>query len=285
MTTDLDLARVLNPSRPRLDDARAVADDLATRDAAALWEALAARAVIPLDWVAHPARAFEDPRWRVSTEPQPDGTVALPIRGAPGAPSEDDAGLLALARAMAQRAGDAGLHAAALERLAPPTVPACVAFASDPEGVATAEALAREVMARLAPWATPQPPLVLWRVCGRWHVTGERAWGPLRVASTPRMILPRLGAAMRRRSGEDTPTWSARGDAVSAAAWRDAASSGRVVPATLLDGPLPAAVAGRRFADLPDPFAPLVALWNTGYALEAITPRAVVLVCVELPEW
>lgn len=107
------------PHQPRLVDARDVARDADT--AAAAWEALSARGVIPLDWAPHATRRF------VAYDPATTETSA-----------------------------DALTH--------PPTRGACVAFASDPVGVTTAEALARELVARLAPWGAAQPERVIWIV-------------------------------------------------------------------------------------------------------------------------
>lgn len=53
----------------------------------------------------------------------------------------------------------------------PPTVAACVALASDPEGVLTAEALAREAAARVAPIDPPHR--VVWRVVPAGELAGR----------------------------------------------------------------------------------------------------------------
>lgn len=91
------------------------ASRLAVTDPREAWEALAARGVIPASWVEDPRRAFHDGEER-SLRTFRSGGVRFD--------HVDRTAILAP-------------H--------PPTVAACVALASDPEGVTTAEAIAREV--------------------------------------------------------------------------------------------------------------------------------------------
>jgi hypothetical protein len=53
---ELSAARVLRPDRPRLSAARAALEGLT--DPRVAWEVLAAREVIPADWVGAPQRTF-----------------------------------------------------------------------------------------------------------------------------------------------------------------------------------------------------------------------------------
>jgi hypothetical protein len=64
--------------------------------------------------------------------------------------------------------------------------------------------------------------------------------------------------------------WHARLDR----AWRLAADRGLVVPSSV-DRPQ---AAGRSMADLPNPFAPLVEVWATGYAFADVTGDAIHLI-------
>lgn len=183
-------ARVLAPRRPRLAEAQAVAAAYATRtlrwpavtyslprvpELSEVWEALAARGVIPAGWVQDPGRVFdctpcngtgEDP---VSLEPwrcphcarvcpmckgirtvtlvdavNADGTVVNPRNGP-----------CLVCSGFGTYSDGKSPH--------PPTVAACCALASDPDGIATAEALVRE--------RYPAP--VVWRVADRERLRAE----------------------------------------------------------------------------------------------------------------
>jgi hypothetical protein len=152
------------------------------------------------------------------------------------------------------------------QRPHPWSVAACVAFASDVAGVTQAEALARECVARLAPWGAPQPQRVVWRV------VDPATWRPARVdalAQAERETFPPgpPSPPMPPRRGE---TWALR-------AFRDHTSAHKGWPAR--NRGLWRTV---RLPDRADPFEPLLALWATGYALDAITDDAVVLVCPSL---
>ena len=46
----------------------------------------------------------------------------------------------------------------------------------------------------------------------------------------------------------------------------------------------PPAVASRYYFSLPDPYEPLLAIWRSGYALDAITDDAIVLVAPEVTD-
>lgn len=87
------------PQAQRLTHARAAAEGV--HEGRACWETLAARGVIPMDWIGDDNRAF----------------------------------------ALRTRDGEAR------RAMFPPLPAACVAMASDPEGVLAAEALAREISA------------------------------------------------------------------------------------------------------------------------------------------
>lgn len=266
---------VLRPARARLVDAVAcvmgdelpalgdwLQDPLAALLAASplspaeAWEALAARGVIPLEWVT---------AWDTES-PCPHGRHDL-LRNH----WRTDAPCTACYVARAPRRifrGDEGSAAGAH----PPTVAACVALAADAANVLAAEALAREAVARLALWGAPQPARVEWRV-GAWDV-GRSVW------------------ALR--------------SAVYALPWRDdlIKYSNRSAFEIVFDAPPPLATLGERntppwalrwirahhagyaatvIANAPpNPWTPVLDLFATGYALNAITDDAVTLVCPEV---
>jgi hypothetical protein len=87
------------------------------------------------------------------------------------------------------------------------------------------------------------------------------------------------GSARVARFGEDI----ARG-ICAAASWRQAVNDSARVVVTRKDPPLPPAVADRYYFSLPDPFKPLLDLWQLGYTLDAITADAVVLVAPEVAD-
>jgi hypothetical protein len=151
-------------------------------------------------------------------------------------------------------------------RATPWTVAACVALASDVAGVTQAEALAREAVARLAtvpPGDVPRPSRVVWRV------VDAKTWRPnrrneylLRAQHWGRPTSWKESAEIYRRVRRR----GAHSDAQNEAYWL-AYCSARWVRST---------------RTAPDPFAPLVELWALGYALDAITDDAVVLVAPNL---
>lgn len=108
--------RLLRPRGTRAADAVACASRLRTEgagDPQSVWEALAARGVIPAGWLDEGRRAF--------------------------------------------------VAAGGALTATPPSTEAAVALASDPEGVAEAEALALEAAALLRPGAAP-PRVMAWRL-------------------------------------------------------------------------------------------------------------------------
>lgn len=108
-------------------------------DPAAAWETFASRGILPADWTDDQRRAFEAP---VGTHP------AVLARRVPWAP-------MALSH--------------------PPTLGGCVAFAADPTGVLTAEAVARELCARRPAMHERAGDRVLWRVLDPLAVARKRA--------------------------------------------------------------------------------------------------------------
>lgn len=242
--------------------------------AAEAWEAMIARALLPLDYVDDPLRRFA--RWErpeAGGEPAPGPREALP-----------------------------------------PTRAACVAIASDARAVATAEALGREVALRLAPWGVRAGPAVTWLVGasplppplggnGFAAIRGALetlAWAWARSPRVARYALRDRSSARRERLRalrlERDERWLGvrRGDEAHDASaplaglframelW--AFASGEflhVSRAAARMHRLPEALVGARVGGLPSPFEPLAALYELGYGLGPVTAEGVHLAAVE----
>lgn len=156
----------------------------------------------------------------------------------------------------------------------PMNVDQAVALASDPEGVATAEALAVETARRLRDWRPvggESPPGVasfLW-LTQRWPppVRGVGRY-------VEEAVLAIVGAlpVVERTDGA---VWQAQVYLRLRDGWDEFVAAGLRVPAVknYLGGRVELVTTGRAFADLPNPYAPLVDLWCTGYMLELISDR------------
>ena len=261
-------------------------------DVRQLWEALLARDLIPEDWADDPRRAFDSGGRRGIGAGGREvwlGTEAQWPRGAPPDPLVP----------MFDERGNLIAYGGAYHRIEcvllphPPSVAVAVALASDPRGVATAEACARELAARLAPWkaATPSE-RVVWRVSG---VSGVLPQDGVSVREAAPALATAVDAAlvqMARGAPDAVPRLAfaapCADDEYAAGVWRRAAADPRASVMSLADdvvtgqswAPVPERVAGRRYRDLPDPFAPALDLWNLGYGFGGVLDDgAVVLVC------
>jgi len=159
--------------------------------------------------------------------------------------------------------------AAGIERHAtPPTMDALLALAADPEGTAEAERAADEIARRLQPWGGAAPTAREWFIvagvlptlhdfgpaysCALWS-----AEAALEEAGLPVGIPADVGA--------DLPAL-ARACLGGYASWLRAVEHALEVPSSHWP---PDAVKFRPFAELENPFEPTLALWSTGYRLEA----------------
>jgi hypothetical protein len=215
---------------------------------AELWETLAARGVIPDGWASDGSRRFYGTQGR-----------GLPASGR-----------------------------------------AALVFASDPEGITQAEALGREVAHRLAAWVVPRSPQPVWKVASREELASVTDMLPggkaLRaVASVTGEPVERLvyqaalaqATPRRRRSlaGANVPSVLpievlAQALARSAALYRGRCAGftfGATVRLAEGEVAVPDAWQGRPLSALPDPFEPLLRLWNMGYGLWDINHRAITL--------
>lgn len=168
---------------------------------------------------------------------------------------------------------------------APAELAMALALAADVPGVLRAEQLAREVLARIAPWCAWRPRCVLWRLVDplRWTAPhGAQAGVFQRLAQEAAVALHRAGDPYRGMpSGHHRTLKRTRYGAAAfwdlhrASLWRYVVSRGLRLPALHI---VPAELQGRHFHEVPDPFEPLVHLWTTGYALERISAEHLVLV-------
>jgi hypothetical protein len=150
-------------------------------------------------------------------------------------------------------------------------VAALATLASDPVGVATAERAARALIARLVPWGMSPHARVRWNVGDVAHLR-EPTW---RRRRPPRSLgvdaaLVAAGAPVHARALDD------------ARALRDRMTLGfelhDSLGADLHAGSLwRSAVRTGAFAALPDPIAPRLVVWQTGYAVAQVTADEVVL--------
>lgn len=251
MTRDwTDFARrVLRPGRPRLPEARAVV--IGMTDVREAWEALVVRGLVP-----GPERADRGAfRER-----------ALPAEGPRWEPLRDD-------------------RTASNDPPLPDSIDAAVTLACDPRGVAQAGVLALAFAAHSLPWELPSAPRVAptrvaWKVVAaeRWHQDYLRRY---RMA----MIVHELAALLRVRAPTLASVRSVRavldltGEAYSHRVAEDAAAYELWQQVTARDLRRPD---GTRYRELPDPTTPLIDLWSTGYALDAVRGDTVVLVAPAL---
>lgn len=156
---------------------------------------------------------------------------------------------------------------------------------ADPEGIAAAETLAREVCRRCAPWGIDEiPATIVWHMETEPRVATYVDTNPFRAMFDQALSL----VPARLTLGETEVTYdrhhppperwklpwqrAARYDLIRANAWGDAVRNDKRVLARV-----PVAAQGLRYAVLDDPFAPLMEIWALGYALAAVTQSAIVL--------
>lgn len=143
--------------------------------------------------------------------------------------------------------------------------------AMDPRERAAAEELAWETARRLAPWGMPAPARLKWALVGRLDRSDTGIVGDLQrevadaYARAARLrVVPRAPAdedAIAAAFGTGLPRPEAFFDALADSRWEWLARAG-VRRAMLYD------LRETRFEDLPDPFAPVLALWRLGLGVD-----------------
>lgn len=175
----------------------------------------------------------------------------------------------------------------------PVTQSAMLTFASDPEGITRAENLAIEALSRLSIFGVEAPLRCFWRTTRRdLNPSNQRREG---TSENFKRLYEFVPAWLRRSAniGEDTSALMSEinrtlegpiaQDAYFAALWSQAQEKRYVVPASSPQYPVPEKIAGQRFADLPDPFVPIMEIWSLGYIPDSLIAAGVVLTAPEIP--
>jgi hypothetical protein len=169
----------------------------------------------------------------------------------------------------------------------PSSIALAVGVAAGYAEVLRAEALARELLARLAPFGAPAFTGCVWRLRGDAMTLAAAPDYPFDGAwwETPcAVVATRARLSRARKEWHGTVPWLGY-LASYAAAWRDAAQAGERVPSGGATAPaVRRALQGRRLAHLPDPFDPLSELCQ-GPVLYERTDAATGQVWLTLPEY
>jgi hypothetical protein len=278
---DYDVLRhgLLEPQRPHLSAARWALAKFAEPEQA--WRVLAAEGIVDQGWASDPRRAFlvgeacEKCRGRG-------------VRGGfTGDPDEwtDDAYVCGWC-------GGSGVAEDAADRPTPDRELVLV-LAGSPAAV-EAERLAWEVVARLEPWGVAPAERIRWRV----GHPGARARPPV-LEGVPNAVGITISDCLNHYRAEldgcdehitiarplgtrGQPYWGAHWQASAHAKWREAARRGYTVePIDRLrvgDADAPAhPLVGRSFADLPNPYTPLLGIWTTGFAFDQIVDGVITM--------
>lgn len=266
MTSTMDYkllaARILRPKRSDPWPARKLIRGMT--DPAEVWAALSK--TLPPEIATHPARRFERKPF-----------VASPEGGSP----------------------TPGLDVVEI----PPTIGACLAVALDHEGIAFAEDRAREIVRRLEGWGVAPREKIIWSIVPTWpgnEQGGEDLFlAPVACMKTAAKVDKKatiaLGAAFRQGAEPVMTELATRGETPQdqalcegfvdasgfATEWRRAVETEVEVPAYEYAPGKIVPCAGKRFADIPDPYEPLVELIMRGYWLSGATDDALVMVAVE----
>ncbi|MFO0558956.1 MAG: hypothetical protein U0269_13135 [Polyangiales bacterium] len=248
-------ARFFAPARPRLAVAREAIASIT--DPAEAWEALAARSVIPLSWLAHPTRQIvadgvKCPRCR---DPFIGHSKRCPVASTPA------------------------------------TVRAAVALAADPDAVEAVEALALEAFARMRPTAE-KPRRIVWRVVGSDAPTVLYTKRPgAHLAPSIHKELLVAGDALAKATGlvtqwgrpADIRTMNYGANTDQQLARRGYASNHFALAMAFRTDALHqwAWDAHARKRALPNPFTPLCEAWMLGYAIDGVDEDALVLIALD----
>jgi hypothetical protein len=250
---DLDAlaARVFKPDRSTLGAARAAVEGIV--DPREAWSALAEGGLIPPEWIEDPLRRF-----------------------------------VVASRSQKKHAGEPKRR----ERVAgwvvqayPARVADAITIAASAASVAEAETHAREAARGFG--ASPEVPVV-WRVEARWQPTAIR-WRYFREAyglvpgyhtvADARHNALRFALALRAASGHNGYVV---GDVNAYELWRLAAMTLERFPQTH-QKPWER-FTGQRFAEVPNPVAPVLAVWALGFGVGAIREDAIVLVALRVED-
>lgn len=261
------------PARPSL--ARAV--DVAAAEPGRPWRALAEAGLIPPSWLDDASRGFVGHHRVVGVLLPPRPGTDARLRQVESDPStfnvfvSETSELLRPGDLVAKRGGHEAVYVRALADEPHPALAA--ALAADAANVPQVEELAREVAQALVPWGGRPADVVAW----------QAGWENERFAVRPD-LLRRVGDSARGavgRAGPNadlsddfraalsslprSPSPELRGVIFDHLAWVEAARRGRRVTHVARFPAAPASLPGARYADLPNPFQPLLELVALGY--------------------
>ncbi len=238
---------VLRPARPKLAEALALVEGV--HDAALAWNLLVDHGVLPSSWRESEAREFSGVNRRASRD----------VR-------------------------------------VPPSVNGAVAFASAASSATAAEEHARELVRRLLPWGERPTTTIRWKLLPprklrQAEIRAEWPSEAFHCAANgaencgPRDTDPWQTTAMRlaMRHRQDAAQRVFVRDVAAHHAWsRAVAGCARVQPwpmPTIFGRALriPAETYGKAFAELPNPFDPILAIWELGCALDIVAADAIIL--------
>lgn len=260
-------AKTLEPDRPALDRARAAVRKIASPREAC--EALVAQGLLPTTFLSDGARRFA-------------------FTTAPKELCEEDVTRLTV-----------GLTGRSVRAAPLPTTSAlAAALAANAEAFVAAEVLAIEAAARLWPWANPRvacsaPTAIVWSSYKRTSMLKKGRHHEVDGSFTAHYVT--LGA-IGQTAGSERGTWCptvgvstrlmelASEYVLGSHAWKIAVENDAVVPGQYSMGYIgspmsrtPAALVGKPFRALRDPFEPIVELWQRGYQLISLGKDAILL--------
>ncbi len=246
-------ARFGRPERPRLDEARAAVAHCTDADDA--WETLAARGLLPLEWL-NPGR-----RWFLHEHP-PAGATPSAMANRPRSISD----CVAFASDI--------VAITAAETLAREMSNALTVWGASRPPILCWKLARRPLIGAFAkPFGTPAD--------AARHALGASA--PSIDAAAQRSVEILLQEAGERLElGKRLFASNYCGRAVYAAARARALVIEKVVSGSYAYRDVPRALVGRTFAEVPDPFEPLFALLSLGYAVDECEIR-LTLTCPSLP--
>jgi hypothetical protein len=274
MTTSTAPFDLLAPARVRLAEAQAAVGR--TRSPLLAWERLATAALLPFEHVDSPTRRFCIGRWQLARRPaELCDTMQL---------AEHDGDHMFTSMPFSPKVRVVSSR--------PMTVGAAARFVADLATVLEVEALAREAVLRLRAWrpvATFASAItVVWAVTSvdrtpLGHLGGERML-LLQSMSLTGLIAEHLRGVKGHFGAGTRPRSRVQTIAACAEAWELAATQGLRLGEGLRWQPAKhygAALRGKRFSEVPNPFAPVVEIYKRGYAVRAITGDNVTLMTAQ----
>jgi hypothetical protein len=155
-----------------------------------------------------------------------------------------------------------------------------LALGDSVDAVREAETMARETARRVVAWGSPPAEDIVWRVAfPEAHAEGAFTWGiPAGISLTIGYLLDML---LGRTDWPADVHPLIREDTHQHARWEAAAQRDLKIPDAITyhtgkQGPVkPPSLVGASFADLPNPYTPLLRVWSAGFAIHWIKDGAI----------